>query len=182
MTISEQFTLTQKSGLDLLFHASFKALEGMERIAVLNAQAVKATLAEAQAFVESASSTRDASELVQLHTSYVQPVPQKMKSYWDHVSTILLDTQSQVVNTTDSELGKYQADARSFVEGLVSGQFNPAQASSAWSNAFLAGASEAGQAAEHTETKIVESTQDLAKATSDATHQVIASSDPSNNA
>ena len=181
MTISEQLTLTQKSGLDVFFNTSIKTMEGMERIAALNAQAVKATLAEAQAYVENASAARDPSELIALHSAYMQPVPQKMKSYWDHVSTILLDTQSQLVNTTDSELGKYQADARTFVEGLVGGQFNVAQASSAWKDAFVAGASETQRADEQATSTIINATEATGQAASDATHQVIVSGDPTKN-
>ncbi len=186
MTISEQFTLTQKSGFDVFFNASFKAIEGLERIAALNAQAVKATMTETQSFVEGATSTRDLGEWVALQSAYVQQIPQKMKSYWDHVSTILIETQSQLVGGTESELGKYQADARSFVEGLVGGQFggqfDAAKATSAWRDAFVATATEAQRTGGEATGKIIENTQEASQNVTDATRQVIVSSDPAKDA
>ena len=176
-TVTEQFAKAQKTGYEAMFGVSEKALAGLEKIALLNIQAVQATLSESQEFATQAVLTQHVQGLLDLQSTYAQPLPQKVKSYWEHVSNIIFDTQDELAAATDERLKQYREEAQAFVRSVVDNASVSDTGLSSWKTAFLAvdeAAASAQNTAEQTGSKIIESTKEITQAaTSDASRPVI---------
>lgn len=116
--IPQQLVDVQTAGTRQLFSFSSTAFEGFEKLAALNLQVFKATLAENQALAMKALSAGP-DELVALATSLVKPTAEKFAAYSRHTREILSDVQGGLSSTVQSQVQQHQRDAKDFVENLT---------------------------------------------------------------
>ncbi|TDY20802.1 phasin family protein [Paraburkholderia sp. BL6665CI2N2] len=79
---------TQTAAVTQLFAFSSNAFDGIEKLTALNLQVIKATLAENQALMAKALSSRP-EELVALSASLAKPTAEKITAYNRHVYEIM---------------------------------------------------------------------------------------------
>lgn len=116
--IPQQFLNAQNAGIQQLFAFSNKAFEGIEKLIALNLQVVNATLAENQALVAKALSSKP-EELAALSASLAKPTAEKVAAYNRHVYEILSGVQGSLASAAQSRVQQYQRDAQGFVDGLT---------------------------------------------------------------
>jgi phasin family protein len=116
--IPQQLVDAQTASTRQVFSFSSRAFEGFEKLAALNLQVIKATLAENQALAMKALSARP-DELVALSASLVKPTAEKVAAYSRHVREILSDVQGGLSSTVRSQVQQHQQDANGFVENLT---------------------------------------------------------------
>ena len=116
---TEQLVAAQKAGVGTSFVFLNKAFEGIERLAELNVQAVKSTLAESQEFAVKALSAKEPQETFSQPSILVQPAVEKVQSYWRHVSEILSSTQAEFSALAEAQCKQFQSDAQSLIDGIT---------------------------------------------------------------
>jgi phasin family protein len=180
-TVTEQFAKAQKTGYEAMFGVTEKAIDGLEKIALLNIQAVKATLSESHEFATQAVLTQHAQGLLDLQSTYAQPLPQKVKSYWEHVSTIFFDTQDELAAAADERMKQYREEAQAFVRSVVDSASVSDTGLSPWKTAFLAAdeaAASAKNTTERTGSQVIESASEITQApAAEASRPVIVAED-----
>ncbi|MCP3711904.1 TIGR01841 family phasin [Paraburkholderia sp. CNPSo 3274] len=116
---TEQLVAAQKSGVETSFVFLNKAFEGIEKLADLNVQTVKSTLAENQEFAVKALSAKEPQETFSQQSILVQPAVERVQSYWHHVYEILSSTQAEFAVLAEAQCKQFQSDAHSFIDGLT---------------------------------------------------------------
>jgi len=115
----EQLVAAQKAGVETTFALLNKSFEGIEKLAGLNVQAVKSSLAENQEIVVKALSAKEPHELFSLQTGQAQPAVEKAQSYWRHVHEILSSTHAEFAALAEAQFRLLQNDAQAFIDGLA---------------------------------------------------------------
>lgn len=116
---TEQLVAAQKAGVEASFVFLNKAFEGIERLAELNVQAVKSTLADNQEFAVKTLSAKEPQEMFSQQSILTQPAVEKVQSYWRHVYEIFSSTQAEFAGLAKAEWKQFQGDAQSFIDGLT---------------------------------------------------------------
>ncbi|WP_158608190.1 phasin family protein [Paraburkholderia sp. BL17N1] len=109
---------TQTAAITQLFAFSSNAFDGIEKLTALNLQVIKATLAENQALMAKALSSRP-EELVALSASLAKPTAEKIAAYNRHVYEIMSGVQTALSATAPSQHQRYQRDAQEFAENIA---------------------------------------------------------------
>ena len=133
----EQTASAQRASLEVSFGILTKVFEGIEKLASLNLQALKSTLAESQEIAAKALSAKDAQELFALQANQAQPTAEKIQSYWRHVYEIMSGTLAEFTTTFEAQTKRYQHDAQALVDNL--GKHAPAGSEvvlTAWKSAI----------------------------------------------
>jgi len=144
--IPQQLVSVSSTGAQQVFAFAATAFDGVEKMAALNLQVVRVTLAENQAIMTKALSGRP-EELFALSTSLMQPAAEKMASYGRHVHEILSGMQDQLTSATQAQLAQYQRDAQGLIANLAKQVPSGSESGvSAWTSA-ISKASTASEAA-----------------------------------
>ncbi|PRY07917.1 phasin family protein [Paraburkholderia sp. BL25I1N1] len=109
---------TQTSAITRLFAFSSNAFDGIEKLTALNLQVVKATLAENQALMAKALSSRP-EELFALSASLAKPTAEKIAAYNRHVYEIMSGVQTALSASAPSQYQRYQRDAQELAENIA---------------------------------------------------------------
>jgi phasin family protein len=115
----EQVVAVQKASIDTTFGLLNKIFEGVEKLAELNVQAVKSSLAENQEILLKAVSAGEPHALFAQQASHAQPAIEKTQSYWRRVYEITSGTQAEIAAVAEAQLKQYQQDALAFVDSLA---------------------------------------------------------------
>ncbi|MFL9906848.1 TIGR01841 family phasin [Paraburkholderia sp. RL17-337-BIB-A] len=115
----EQIVAAQKAGADTTFGFLTKAFDGVEKLAELNVQAVKSSLAENQEILVKTFSAGEPHALFAQQASHAQPAIEKAQSYWRHVYEIISSTQAEFAAVAEAQLKQYQQGALAFVDSLA---------------------------------------------------------------
>jgi phasin family protein len=115
----EQVVASQRAGLETLSDIWTKAFGCIEKLTELNLRAVKSTLAENQAIANLALSTKDPQELFALQARRAQAAMQEAQSYWRHVSTIMFNTQAELVAGAEAQLKQQQQNTQAMVDTVA---------------------------------------------------------------
>jgi phasin family protein len=115
----EQFAAAQKTHFDTLFSLTNKVFEGAEELTLLNLQAAKSILAEAQETAQKVLSVKDPQDLVGLHGTLTQPVAEKAQAYSRHVYEILTSTQAEFVKVAEAQFAEYSRSAQTFIDDVA---------------------------------------------------------------
>ena len=83
-----RFVETNKASVDTLFGLASEAFAGVEQLAALNLQAIKATLAEFEQGTEAAFAAKSPADLLKLQAAALQAAPQKATAYGRQVKEI----------------------------------------------------------------------------------------------
>jgi phasin family protein len=144
--VPEQWVAAQKATFEATFGFLTKGFEGLQKVAELNLQAVKSTLADNHDVLAKAISARDPQELYALQTRQLQPAADRAQSYWRHLYEIVSSTQTELAADTEAQLKQFQHTSQTFLDDLS--KETPAgyaTALTAW-KAFVKTANEASSA------------------------------------
>jgi phasin family protein len=103
MLTQEQIAATRMANLDLLFGLSTKAVEGFERLAALNMQLMRATLADMVDFAQKLFSVKEQQDWLALQNSLGAPLADKMQGYSRQAVDIALATQAEFVRVAQAQ-------------------------------------------------------------------------------
>jgi phasin family protein len=117
--VPEQLIAAHKAALEATFGVLTKGFEGIEKLAELNLQAVKSTVAKNQDIIAKAFSAKDPQELYALQTREVQPATEKAQSYWRHVYEIISGTQAEIAAIAEAQFKQHQHNAQALFDGLL---------------------------------------------------------------
>ncbi|MGF6902398.1 TIGR01841 family phasin [Paraburkholderia sp. GAS348] len=117
--VPEQLIAAQKTGLETTVGLLSKALDGTEKLADLNVQAVKSTLVESQEILAKAFSAKEPQELLALQANLGQAAAKKVQSYCRHVYEVVSSVQTEFATTAEAQFKQQQHDAQAFIDSLA---------------------------------------------------------------
>jgi phasin family protein len=138
--IPEQLVSARKAGVASFFGLAAKAFESVEKLAALNLQAVKSTLAENEELLTKSLSVRVPQEWFALTAGLTQPAAAKAASYGREVWEVALNAQGAFLAVTAAQVQQYQRDSQVMVENF--GKTMPAGTDTlmmAWKSAISSG-------------------------------------------
>jgi phasin family protein len=139
MLTPEQVAATQQANLATLFGLTSKVVEGVEKLAELNLQVIKSTLAETQENTLKALSVKEPHEWLALQATLTAPTAEKVQSYSRHLFEIVSATQAEFARIAQTEYDVYNRRVQTLVEDVA--QSAPAgseAAVAAWQSAITA--------------------------------------------
>ncbi|WP_454743452.1 phasin family protein [Cupriavidus necator] len=153
---SEQFAAAQAAGLDILAGLTSKTLDGLQKVAELNLQTMKSTLAEAQDNARKAFSAKDPGELLALQASLMQPAAEKAQVYSRQLFEIAEATRADFAKVAEAQNEENKRMMQEFIDGITKGAPNGSEAAmAAWKSA-LATTTSLFEAMQQTATRAVE--------------------------
>lgn len=135
----EQCTKAQLAGLEALVGLTNKAVEGFERVAELNLQTMKTTLALTRDGVMKALSVQNPQELVDLQVELFQPAADNVLKYRRQLQDILATTRAEFEKVVEVQY----TTSKGQLQGLIDSAVNNAPSGStaplaAWHEAVKA--------------------------------------------
>jgi phasin family protein len=128
-----------KAGLDAFFGLTGKVFEGAEKLAALNLQVVRSTLAEAQENMTKAPDTTDPLGWFALQPGVTGPCAEKSLSYGRQVFDIASSTQAELTQCAQAQYERYNARVQAFVEEAAKNAPAGSEAAiAAWKSAISA--------------------------------------------
>jgi phasin family protein len=115
----EQLAAAQKVGVETLFGASSKAIDGFEKLAVLNLGVVKSALAENREVVSKALSAKDLQNLSALKASCTQSMTNIVQQYGRKVFEIVPDMHADFATAAEAQLQRHYRKTEEFVDRLA---------------------------------------------------------------
>jgi phasin family protein len=112
MMNTEQFAAANKANFEVMMGLTAKAFEGVEQLAALNLQVVKASLDEVTETGIAAMSAKDPQALLQLQAGLLQPSAEKAAAYGKQVYGIVSGITSGVEKVAGEQAAAAQ---RSFI-------------------------------------------------------------------
>ena len=180
----EQAVASQRASFETLSDVWTKAFDCIEKLTELNLRAVKSTLSENEVITSMALSAKDPQELFALHAKRAQATMEEARSYWRHVSNIMVNTQADLAASAQAQFRQQQHDTQAFVdtvannapaesEAAVSALQSAATAASDAASATIeASKKAAGQAREAAESNVNAAASASNRATRPAVEQV----------
>lgn len=164
MLTVEQLTAAQKTAMGNVFSIAAKTLEGVEKLAQLNLQVGRASLAEVQEKAQSLMGVKDASSLFALQGAALQPNADKFSAYGRQVYDIVSATNAEIARLIEESA----ADARTAFAATLEQAAKNAPAGSDNAMAFVKSAVAAASSAYDTIQKAVKQAADVAEANVEA--------------
>jgi phasin family protein len=128
-----------KANLDAFFGLTGKIFEGAEKLAALNLQVVRSTLAEAQENMTKAPGTTDPLQWFALQSGLTGPFVEKSLSYGRQVFDIASTTQAELTQFAQAQYERYNARVQAFVEEAAKNAPAGSEAAiAAWKSAISA--------------------------------------------
>lgn len=128
-----------KASFDAFFGLTGKFFEGAEKLATLNLQVVKSTLAEAQESLTKAPGTTDPLQWFALQSGVTGPFTEKSLSYGKQVFDIASTTQAEVTQFAQAQYERYNARVLAFIEETAKNAPAGSEAAiAAWKSAISA--------------------------------------------
>jgi len=116
MLNTEQFTATNKANFEALMGLTTKAFEGVEQLAALNLQVVKASLDEATEAGRAALSTQDPQSLLALQAGLLQPSAEKASAYGKQVYGIVAGITAELEKVAGEQAAAAQGSFVALME------------------------------------------------------------------
>lgn len=123
---AEQIAAAQQANLAIVLGLTNKALEGFERLAQVNLQAMKSTLAETRENTQKALGAENQQELLALQASMIPQIGELALSYQRQLVEIGTATQAEFAKVAEAQ---YEAHSRRMQE-LIDNLANSTPASS----------------------------------------------------
>ena len=122
MRTTEQIQAAQKAELESVVSMAEKALNGFEKVAMLNMQTLREATMDAAAAMRTALSARDLQEFVGSQTSSpMQAAGQKTLSYAQHLAEIAGSTQAELADAFNQSMARMQQVMRETTKNGASG-------------------------------------------------------------
>jgi len=118
MLTQEQVAETRKANLDLLFELSNKVVDGVEKLAALNTQTLRATLTDAFDLAQKSLSVREPQDWLALQNSVAAPMRDKVQTYSRQAFDIVSATQAEFARIGKAQCEAYGRQMKSVVEDV----------------------------------------------------------------
>jgi phasin family protein len=115
----EQFAQIHQEALDTLQAVALKSFEGFEKLAELNMQAIKASIAESNDQAKAVLSAKDAKAIANLATANGQPAAEKIASYSKHVYEIANATSAEIVKLFEKQVAEGNKQFAAAVDAMA---------------------------------------------------------------
>lgn len=115
----EQFAQINQEALETMQAVVLKSLEGFEKLADLNMQAVKASLTESNDQVKAVLGAKDAKAFADLATAAGQPAADKFASYSKHVYEIASETGAEIAKLFEKQVAEGNKQFAAAVEAMA---------------------------------------------------------------
>lgn len=115
----EQLATSQKTNLDTFFGLSGCMVEGVGKLAELNMQATRATLAETLDLAQKAPSVKETEQWLALQNSLAALAAEKIQAWSRQAFDIVAATQADLVRCAHAQWEAQVRQARTQVEGLA---------------------------------------------------------------
>ncbi|MDF3888583.1 TIGR01841 family phasin [Cupriavidus basilensis] len=116
---SDQFAEAQKAHFANLFALTNTAFDGFQKLAELNLQAAKSSLAESQGNIEAALSGGDLKDVFNAQGRFAQPAADKALAYARHVYEIASGTQAEFAKAVEAQYEQHNRSVQTFVDTFV---------------------------------------------------------------
>ncbi|MGH8521484.1 MAG: phasin family protein [Cupriavidus necator] len=139
MSPPEQFAAAQAAGFDILAGLTGKTLDGLQKVAELNLQTMKSTLAEVQENTRKAFAAKDPGELLALQASLLPPAAEKAQAYGRQLSEIAAATRADFAKVAEAQYEANKRMMQDFIDGATKGAPTGSEAAmAAWKSALAA--------------------------------------------
>lgn len=112
----EQFVTMQKAAFESVHAIALKSVASFEKLAELNAQAVKANLADVSAQIKAAVAIKDPKSFAELAASQAQPAAEKVSAYSKHVYEIASDYGTEIAQMFEKQFAEGNKQLHSAIE------------------------------------------------------------------
>jgi phasin family protein len=115
----DQFAVAQKANLANLFALTNSVFAAFEKMAELNLQAAKSTLAENQDHIQALVAGKDLREVLGVQGGVAQPAAVKAMSYARHLQEIVSSTQAEFAKVVQAQYVQNNGNVQAFVDHFV---------------------------------------------------------------
>lgn len=115
----EQFVEIQKSTFEMFQAVALKSVEGVERLAELNIQAVKASLAESNAQMSAVLAAKDPKAVADMAMAGAQPGADKVTAYAKHVYEISNETGTEIAKLFEKQFAESNKQWSAAMEAMA---------------------------------------------------------------
>ncbi|MGH8790257.1 MAG: TIGR01841 family phasin [Cupriavidus necator] len=138
MSPPEQFAAAQAAGFDILAGLTSKALDGFQKVAELNLQTMKSTLAEVQENTRKAfAAAKDRGELLALQASLLQRAAENAQAYGRQLLDIAEATRADFAKVDEAQYEENKRMMQAFIDGATMGAPAGSEAAmTAWNSAL----------------------------------------------
>jgi phasin family protein len=176
MLTPQQTAEIRKDNLDFLFDLSNRTAEGAEKLAALNMQAIRITLADTFELAQKALSVNEPQEWLALQDTVAAPMADRVQRYSRQVIDIMSATQTEFARIGKSQCDSYGQQVRTITEEITRNGPAGSEATVTALNSALAAANALYDALQSSGRKAVEATRtnlDVAVATSKSATRAI---------
>ncbi|MFS8980131.1 TIGR01841 family phasin [Cupriavidus necator] len=139
MSPPEQFAAAQAASFDILAGLTSKALDSLQKVAELNLQTMKSTLAESQDSTRKAFAATDPGERLALQASLMQPAAEKAQAYGRQLIEIAEATRADFAKVAEAQYAENKRLMQEFIDGTTKGAPAGSEAAmAAWKSALAA--------------------------------------------
>jgi phasin family protein len=119
MMYADEITAVRKAQLSTWHDLAGKALVTLEKVAELNMQAIKTSLAENARHASALLGAKDANELTKLHSDALEPLAEKAASYNRHLYEIASGMGTEFSVVAESHFADVQKQFVAIVEAAI---------------------------------------------------------------
>jgi len=116
MLTQEQVAETRTANLDLLFDVNNKAVENVEKLAALNAQAIRSILEDSFDLAQRSLSTKEPQEWLELQNSIATLMADRTQTYRHQFFDLVSATQAEFARIGKAQCETYGRQMKSVVE------------------------------------------------------------------
>jgi phasin family protein len=115
----EQFTQVQKLTFETFQSVALKSLEGFEKLAELNMQAVKSSMEESAEQMRAMMTAKDPRALGDWSLAAAQPAADKMAAYAKHVYDIASGTGTEIARLVEKQLSEGNKQITASIDAMA---------------------------------------------------------------
>ena len=176
MLNQDQIAATRQANLDLFFGLSSKAVEGVEKLAALNTQAIRATVSDTFDLAQKSLSVKEPQDWLALQNGATAAIAEKVQSYSRQVFDIASATQAEFARVGQAQGEAYRRQIQTVVEDATKNAPTGSEAAIAALNSAIAAANtlyETLQGAGQQAVEVTRSNLDMAAAASKSARRAI---------
>ena len=115
----EQFIHLQKASFEMFQAVALKSVEGVEKLAELNIQAVKASLIESNAQFKKVVEAKDPQAVADMAMAGTQPGADKMSAYAKHVYEIANECGTEIAKLIEKQFAESNKEMAAAIDAMA---------------------------------------------------------------
>lgn len=159
MLTPEQVAETRKADLDRLFDLNNRAVEGIEKMAALTLQTIRATLADTFELAQKALSVKEPQDWRTLQNSVAAPMAEKVQSYSRQTFDLVSATEAEFARIGKAQCEAYGHQMQTAVEDATQNAPAGSEAAMTALNSAIAAANTLYEALQSSGQQVVEATR-----------------------